>query len=109
MADAVSVTLPWGTLLDAMLGRRDDVLCAVAALARPAATLRAIVSITERDGHGAPPDLVALRASYDRAGFSDIAIRPATEADVRDARSSWGKRLGVGRARPALVLTAARR
>ena len=109
LADEVTVTLPWGTLLEALLGRRADVLGAVAAISRPGAALQAIASLTNRDGHGVMPAVAALCETYRDAGFDDLVVRPASADDVADARSSWGKRLGVGRARPAFVLRATRR
>lgn len=109
IADEITVTLPWGTLLDATLGRREDVLAGLAALARPAAMLTAIVSVTDRDGRGEMPTIATLRAGYRAAGLDSLVVRPATADDINAARSSWGKRLGVGRARPAFVLRATRR
>jgi hypothetical protein len=109
LADEVTVTLPWGTLLEAVLGRRADVLGAMAAISRPRAKLRAIVSLTDRDGQGAMPAAATLRAMYRDADFDDLIVRPAAGDDVAAARSSWGKRLGVGRARAAFVLCATRR
>ena len=103
------MTLPWGTLLEAMLGRHADALAALATIARPAASLQAIVSVTDRDGRGEMPDVAALRAAYRTAGFDGLEVRPATADDITAARSSWGKRLGVVRARPAFVLRATRR
>ncbi|HYK97571.1 MAG TPA: hypothetical protein VEU77_04185 [Candidatus Acidoferrales bacterium] len=109
LADEVTVTLPWGALLEALLGRHADVLGAMAAISRPGATLRAIVSLTDRDGHGAMPAAATLCEAYRDAEFDDLVVRPATADDVAAARSSWGKRLGVGRVRPAFVLRATRR
>ena len=111
IADEVTVHFPWGPLLDAVLGRDSGVLASVAALARPGGALRVLVSATERDGR-APltlADLTALRPAYAEAGLALIAARPATADHVAAAHSTWGKRLGVGRARPAFILHAARR
>ena len=109
VAGEVAVTLPWGTLLDAALGWREDVLAALAAIARRGATLTAIVSVTDRDGRGEMPAVAALRDAYRAAGFEGLTLRAATVDDITAARSSWGKRLGVGRTRPAFVMRATRR
>jgi hypothetical protein len=109
LAHEITVSFPWGTLLDGMLGANAEVLAALAATARPDATLRVLVSLVERDGRGALPEAEWLAAAYGEAGLRSLAIAPATREDVDAADSSWGKRLGVGRTRPAFVLTAVRR
>lgn len=109
IADVVTVHFPWGPLLDAALGRDAAVLGAVAALAKPGARLRVLASVIERDAVPGSPDSDVIAAAYAAAGLDRVAVRPATPADVVAARSSWGKRLGAGRARPAFVLEAIRR
>jgi hypothetical protein len=39
-----------------------------------------------------------------RDGLAVTEARPATPADVAAAHSSWGKRLGAGRQRPAWLV-----
>jgi hypothetical protein len=108
-AHEITVTFPWGTLLDGVLGTNASVLTALATIARSGATLRVLVSLVERDGRGRLPEVERLAAAYGEARFTSLAIAPATREDVDAAHSSWGKRLGVGRTRPAFVLTAVRR
>jgi 16S rRNA (adenine(1408)-N(1))-methyltransferase len=111
IADDVTVSFPWGTLLDAVLGSRPDVLASVARVAKSGAPVRVLVSAIERDGRS-EIDLVALgrlRGIYREAGLEITGTRAATRADIDAACSSWGKRLGAGRWRPAFVIAAVRR
>ena len=111
IADEVTVHFPWGPLLDAALGEDADVLAAVASLAKPGAPVRILVSATARDGRASltRADLEGLRPRYRAAGLELVSVRPASCADVDAARSTWGKRLGAGRSRPAFVVRARRR
>ena len=106
IADEVTVTFPWGPLLDAALGDGDGP-AAIAALLGPGASLRVLVSITDRD-HRRMPDAGELRRSYADVGLAIRTLRPATVADVTAARSTWGKRLGAGRTRAATLIDAVR-
>ncbi len=107
VADEVTVALPWGPLLDGVLGGRPDVLAAIAALVRPGGRVRVVVSATPRDGRE-PPSVGDLRAAYAAAGLRLSCARAATRADVVAAGSTWGKRLGAGARRPALLIEARR-
>ena len=109
VADEITVTFPWGALLRGVLGRDAAVLAALARLAKPGAFIRVLVSLTERDGLGALPSRTSLAPAYADAGWLGLTVGPATHDDVDAACSTWAKRLGAGRARPAFVLRATRR
>jgi hypothetical protein len=64
----------------------------------------ALVSLVPRDGVPAIPRPDKLAVAYARHGLSLLEARPATPAQIAAAGSSWAKRLGVGRARPATWL-----
>jgi hypothetical protein len=86
----------------------------IAALIKPCGTLTILVSITDRDGLGLtamdePEAADALASRWNAYGLRLEAICPATDADVAATRSSWARRLDVGRARPAWLLTLSRR
>jgi 16S rRNA (adenine(1408)-N(1))-methyltransferase len=78
---------------------------------RAGGTLSMLLSSTDRD-HSAGIEpfsehrLQGMREAYSRCGLRVTELRPATPADVTDAHSTWGKRLGAGGKRPAWVLTA---
>ena len=113
VADLVTVHFPWGSLLRGLLGADPRVLGGLARLMRPGASLRMLVSSTARDRRaGVGPvheaSLRGLDAAYGRHGLAVAAVRPATPADVAAAHSTWGKRLGAGRQRPAWLLQARR-
>jgi hypothetical protein len=63
-----------------------------------------VVSVTERDGLGLArtADLGAFAA----AGLQVLENREATRRDVDGLGSSWAKRLGIPRRRPAWLLRA---
>jgi hypothetical protein len=111
VVDEATVHFPWGALLDAVLGQRPDVLAAVARPLKVGASLRVLVSTIERDGREplSVGRLAALRTRYAAAGLEMRDVRPATTADIDSAHSSWGKRLGAGRSRPAFVVNCVRR
>ena len=111
VADLVTVHFPWGSLLRGLLGADPAVMTGVARVLRPGGTLAVLLSSTPRDrGAGVGPIgatiLEALAGPYARYGLTVTEVRPAGAADVADAHSSWGKRLGAGTRRPAWVLCA---
>lgn len=111
IADEVRVHFPWGSLLAGCLGEDTDVLGSLRQLMRADATLTVLLSVVERDGLGGDIDerrLAVIGSTYASAGLSVVELRPARPDDVAEARSSWGKRLDVGRSRPGLCLRARR-
>jgi hypothetical protein len=67
-----------------------------------------MVSLTERDGLAATGEQAlwgfARRAT--EAGLTVEELRPVTAEDVEQLGSSWAKRLGIPRRRPAWLLHA---
>ncbi|TMC04317.1 MAG: hypothetical protein E6J35_05600 [Chloroflexi bacterium] len=65
-----------------------------------------LVSLTARDGRAPLTDVDVARVSraYRVHGFALVERRAIAPADVEAARSSWGKRLDIGRTRPGLLL-----
>ncbi len=105
--DRVTVHMPWGSLLRA-------VVCAEAwwterlrKLLRPAGRVDLLLSVTARDGGLPALDAAAvahLAAAYCAAGFGAVEARPAT-AEEASARSSWARRTRAGSSeRPAWFL-----
>jgi 16S rRNA (adenine(1408)-N(1))-methyltransferase len=104
-ASALTIQMPWGSLLHGVLGDDDAVLAGVAALLAPGATATALLSLVERDRVGAIPGADRLAAGYARHGLALVEARPATAAELAESASSWAKRLRAGNgARPVTLL-----
>ena len=106
VADEVTVHFPWGSLLRGALAEDESVFAAICRLPRPGGVLTVMLSITARDGR-APldgGDIARARRAYRTCGLVLVDHRAVMRADVDAARSSWGKRLGVGQTRPGLLL-----
>ncbi|HZC30266.1 MAG TPA: methyltransferase domain-containing protein [Gaiellaceae bacterium] len=116
IADEVRVHFPWGALLRGCVGGDDSVLAALAALVKSGGDLTLLLSLIERDAPSRAPSSLGLSGPLDdqrvtrieqafgRHGLGMRESRPATWEDVREARLSWGKRLGVGVTRPGSLL-----
>lgn len=91
-ADLVTVALPWGSLLRALLGPDADVLARMAALLRADGELVLLLT-----------DELVDPCRYSEAGLQPVQCRAATAADVERLSSAWGKRLGATRRRSAKV------
>ena len=107
VADEITVNFPWASLLRGVLGRDEAVLAGIARLAAPGASVRALVSVVERDG--VPEvDVDELASAYARHGLRLVDARPATATEIAASGSSWAKRLRAGAARPVTLLRATR-
>jgi 16S rRNA (adenine(1408)-N(1))-methyltransferase len=105
IADEVRVTLPWGSLLRGVLGADEKVLAGIARVAKAGAEIRALVSVTERDGL----EVAAVdRAAYEAHGLRVVEERPATTEEIAATGSSWAKRLGAGASRPVTIVRGVR-
>ena len=104
LAQSLTITFPWGSLLRGVLGHDDAVLAGVAALLAPEATARVLVSVVPRDGVPAVPTRDRLNAAYAAHGLALREARPATADEVAASGSSWAKRLRAGAARPVTLL-----
>jgi len=97
-ADEVTIHFPWGSLLRGALAEDDRVFDAICRLPRLGGGVTLLVSLTTRDGRAplADTDISRMLRAYRSAGLALVEHRPIAPADVEAARSSWGKRLGVG-------------
>ena len=100
----MTVHFPWGSLLRGVLGHDDAVLAGISQLLEPGATATVLASVTERDGVPALRPREELAAVYASNGLELDELRPATQADVAAANSSWAKRLRAGIVRPVTLL-----
>ena len=106
LADLLIVNFPWGSLLRGLLEADPAVMTGLTRVMRPGAVLAVLLSSIDRDrGAGVDPieesTLKAVVDAYRRYELDVTDLRPATAADVAAAHSTWGKRLGAGRQRPA--------
>lgn len=107
VADAITVYLPWGSLLAAVLGV--DGLARLRHVARPGATFEAVVSHDpQRDGLewerlGLRPDLAedGLRRTYGLAGWDRLRCNELSMAELRNVGTTWAKRLAQSPGRRA--------
>jgi 16S rRNA (adenine(1408)-N(1))-methyltransferase len=116
LADQVGVLFPWGSLLRGVLGLDDEAARGVAALLRPdGGGVDVLVSVTPRDGVGGidlfdGPGIDRLAQAHRRFGLELMSAVPASVAEVRATRSSWGRRLlGSASDRPVWRLRLRRR
>jgi 16S rRNA (adenine(1408)-N(1))-methyltransferase len=106
IADEVTIHFPWGSLLRGALAEDESVFAAICRLPRSSGVLTFLLSVIARDGC-APLDegeIARVVRAYRARGFEPIERRAVARADVDAARSSWGKRLGVGGTRPGHLL-----
>jgi 16S rRNA (adenine(1408)-N(1))-methyltransferase len=108
VADEITVNFPWASLLRGVLGHDEAVLAGIARLAAPGASVRALVSVVERDGVPAVPEADDLATAYARHSLRLVDARPATATEIAASGSSWAKRLRAGAARPVTLLRAVR-
>jgi 16S rRNA (adenine(1408)-N(1))-methyltransferase len=103
IADEVTVILPWGSLLIAVLRPDSTGFAHLGAVLKPNAPMTVLVSAQERDQLPTLDDQAAedLAARYTAAGFEVSERRLATRADVELLSSGWGRRLGIPERRPA--------
>jgi hypothetical protein len=95
MASLATVHFPWGSLLDAAIGRDPAGIDRLGGLVAQDGSLRLLLSAAERDAtRGVMAlDPGAVADAYAVLGFAAEACRLATLTDVQAARSSWGRRL----------------
>jgi 16S rRNA (adenine(1408)-N(1))-methyltransferase len=99
IADEVTVSFPWRSLLRGTLALDDAVGAAngIAALLAPGGMVRILLSIDARDRLALPaPEIVPRDELVDRwrrRGLTVTTWRPATPAEIAATGSSWGRRL----------------
>lgn len=105
-ADEVTIHFPWGSLLRGALAEDRRVFEAVCRLPRPGGLMTLAFSVVARDGRTplSARDIARVTRAYRWSGFTLVEDRVVERSDVAAARSSWGKRLDVGGARPGHLL-----
>lgn len=115
VADSVTVLLPWGSLLAAVLTSDipavpgTGVLAGIRTLARPDARLEAVVSLDERDrlaGAVEAPSMARLQAAYRAAGWRIRAVDALDAHALAEVGTTWAKRLAHGRPRESWRIVA---
>jgi 16S rRNA (adenine(1408)-N(1))-methyltransferase len=105
LAAELTILFPWGSLLRGALAIEPAVAAGIVRIVRPDGRIESIVSVTERDGRGmAPPidrDRCAVAERWAVFGLELTDFGPAPAIDVDATGSTWAKRLGAGRDRPA--------
>ena len=98
VADVVVISFPWGSLLRGVLGTDPRVAAAIAAIVAPGGRVRALVSVTPRDGiEGvAALDASTLAGLRPPPGLELVEACPATREEILASRSTWGRRLVAG-------------
>jgi hypothetical protein len=100
VADVVTVTLPWGSLLRGLATADPRITAPVVSVLRPEGELELMLSVGPRDvASGAPPldafGVERLVEAYADTGLRAFEARPVTAADVDAAGSTWARRLGI--------------
>jgi 16S rRNA (adenine(1408)-N(1))-methyltransferase len=115
LADLVTVSFPWGSLLRGVLGLDAAIAGAIAALVAENGSLDIAVALTDRDavpgrasGPFAVADLARIETAYAPLGLSLVEARPLTATDPSVRTSTWARRLGVARTRPGCLIRLAR-
>ncbi|MEZ4426394.1 MAG: hypothetical protein R3A51_01740 [Nannocystaceae bacterium] len=118
VADEITIHLPWGSLLAALVRPDPEVLSSIAALGRPGCRLRAVFGYSEASDPGEQARLelpaltaahrAALRRAYQAAGFEGVALAPVERAELAALETSWARRLRFGQDRTYLGLVARR-
>ena len=99
-ADVVTIHLPWGSLLRGALAMDEGVAAGIAGLVAPGGRVEILLAPATRDGLEARIDVGARLANgladdWRRFGLDLQEARPATDADIAAARSTWARRLGL--------------
>ena len=115
VADRVTVVLPWGSLLGAVIRPSVPALAGIRALCQPEVTVCVVVSVAgrdlgEADRLGVPPldgrHLDDLAAGYAAAGFTVTSVRRLDFDQLAAWPSTWARRLAYGQPRPVIQLDA---
>lgn len=108
-AGRITVLLPWGSLLAALLEPDSGVLRGLRDLARPQARLEAVVSLDTHDTTERPldePSMARLLGPYRAAGWRLRSVTPLDARALAAVGTTWAGRLAHGRGRPAWRLVA---
>jgi hypothetical protein len=107
-ADSITIALPWGSLLRAVLEPGSAAFTRISATAKPCAQIEVLISSTGGDAASEglvldQPFAASLARRYGASGFRVEECRPASAADVVRLSSGWGKRLGIPERRQAWI------
>jgi 16S rRNA (adenine(1408)-N(1))-methyltransferase len=98
IADTVVIQLPWGSLLRGALALDAAAAAGIAGLVAPAGRVEILLAPAVRDR--LEPELDVRRRltngladDWRRAGLELCDARPATDAEIAAARSTWARRL----------------
>jgi SAM-dependent methyltransferase len=89
LAASVTVLLPWGSLLRAVIEPDVSVVAGIRKLCRPGGRLRVV---------SGEPVRRSVVAGYQAAGFAAV-VKAITAAEVRALHTTWASRLAFGRPR----------
>ena len=100
LADTVVIQLPWGSLLRGALALDDAAAAGIASLVAPTGRVEILLAPAPRDRLDPEVDVRrrlanGLAEDWRRAGLELCDARPATAAELRAARSTWARRLGL--------------
>ncbi len=110
VADLVTIHFPWGSLLAGVLNvDGSGVAAGLARITRPGCDVKVVLSVAERERALGLPLLDAslerrLATRYAAHRLALAEWRPASQQEIAETRSSWAKRLGAGKGRPAWLL-----
>jgi 16S rRNA (adenine(1408)-N(1))-methyltransferase len=117
VADRITVVLPWGSLLTAVVHPASPLLGCVRGLAQPGARLTVVLALDpQRDrAELLRLDLPTLDAAFlegplagawAAVGFRVTSVRPLTPAQLAEWPSTWARRLAHGQERSAFRIDA---
>jgi 16S rRNA (adenine(1408)-N(1))-methyltransferase len=106
VADEISVTFPWGSLLHGLAEARGPILDAIGRISAHGASIDVMWSVTSSDGVFGLDDPSAVAKAFRESGIGVQELRVATPEEIQGTHCSWAKRLGAGRDRPAHILRA---
>ncbi len=100
LADVVAIHLPWGSLLRGALALDDEVAAGIARLAAPTGRIEILLAPAARDRLSSEIDVRrrladGLAEGWLRHGLELCEARPATDAEIAAAGSTWARRLGL--------------
>jgi 16S rRNA (adenine(1408)-N(1))-methyltransferase len=101
IADQVTISFPWGSLLSGSLGLDAAVATGIASLLATGGEVELLLAPSPRDGlAGVPTEpatvVRAAESTFAALGFELIEGRGATAAELAASRSTWAKRLRSG-------------
>jgi 16S rRNA (adenine(1408)-N(1))-methyltransferase len=111
LADLVTVSFPWGSLLRGALGLDAAVAERIGGLVASAGRLEIALSLTDRDqvtgrdaGPFTPADLACIEATFGTLGLAVVEGRALSADDSAVRHSTWAHRLDVPRTRPGCLV-----